>query len=75
VVINDRLLVPNTLETFAALEADLRAFFEILYGGADYTLAHQSADPRERFTIGVKAAAGFDVETLQKNIAVETIHA
>src|SRR5512147_831228 len=49
VLINDRLLVPNTLETFTALEADLRAFFETLYGGAEYTLAYQSADPRERF--------------------------
>jgi hypothetical protein len=75
VTINDRLLVPNTLETFAALETDLRVFFETLYGGAEYTLAYQSADPRERFTVSVKTDARFEVETLLKNLATETVHA
>lgn len=75
VVINDRLLVPNTPETFTTLEADLREFFETLYGGAEYTLTYQSADPRERFTVSVKATARFEVETLLKHLAAETVHA
>jgi hypothetical protein len=74
VIVNDRLLVPNTEETFQAVEPDLKAFFDGLYNGADYTLAH-FADPRERFTVNVKAEADFDVETLLKNLSVEATHA
>jgi hypothetical protein len=74
IIINDRLLVPNTAETFAALEADLRSFFGRLYNGAEYTLSHQT-DPRERFTINAKTNARLDVETLLKNLAVEVVHA
>jgi hypothetical protein len=75
VLINDRLLVPNTPETFAALEPDLRTFFDRLYNGTEYTLTYSSADPRERFTVDVKAATSFDVETLLKNLSVEAAHA
>ena len=75
VIINDRLLAPNTPETFATLEPDLRTFFDRLYNSTDYTLTYQNADPRERFTVDVKAAAAFDVETLLKTLSVETAHA
>jgi len=74
IVINDRLLVPNTAETFAALESDLKAFFNQLYGGAECILAHND-NPRERFTVNVKTSANFDVGTLLKNLSVETAHA
>src|SRR5688572_24861014 len=49
-IINDRLLAPNTLETFAALEADLKGLFDRLYKGYSYEL-NQKPDPRERFTV------------------------
>ena len=74
IVINDRLLVPNTAEIFAALESDLREFFNGLYRDAEYSLA-QNADPRERFTVHVKASQNFDVEILLKNLSGETTHA
>lgn len=74
VIVNDRLLVPNTAETFAALEPDLRAFFDRLYGGAEYSLAHHT-DRRERFTINVKTMSPFEVEALLKNLSVEVAHA
>jgi len=74
IVINDRLLVPNTAETFAALESDFKEFFNQLYSGAEYALTHND-NSRERFTVNVKASANFDVETLLKNLAVETSHA
>ncbi len=75
VIINDRLLAPNTQETFAALDPDLRTFFGTLYGGVEYILTYQSGDSRERFTVNVKVAERFDVETLLKNLSVETAHA
>ena len=73
IMINDRLLVPNTFETFVALETDLRSFFSRLYNGTEYTLSHQP-DPRERFTINVKAQPRFDLESLLNNISRETAH-
>lgn len=74
VIVNDRLLIPNTFETFATLEPDLKVFFDRLYVGANYVLTH-NADPRERFTVNVKTEAGFEVEELLKNLSVETAHA
>ena len=74
IVINDRLLVPNTTETFAALEPDLRAFFDKLYGDAEYTLTYND-NLRERFSATIKTSASFDVEALLKNLSAETAHA
>src|SRR5215217_8356884 len=68
VIINDRLLVPNTAEALASLEPDLKAFFGRLYGEAEYALAH-NPDPRERFTVNVKTTSNFDVDALLKNLA------
>jgi hypothetical protein len=75
VLINDRLLVPNTPETFATLEPDLRTFLDRLYNGTEYTLTYASVDPRERFTVDIKVTTRFDVETLLKNLSVEAAHA
>ena len=73
VLINDRLLAPNTTQTFIALESDLKTFFDRLYNGAEYTLTHHT-DPRERFTVNVKTETSFDVETLLKNLSAEVAH-
>ena len=74
VIVNDRLLVPNTGEMFDALEPDLQAFFNRLYNGAEFTLAHL-VNPRERFTVNAKTESSFDVDTLLKNLSVEAAHA
>jgi hypothetical protein len=70
VIVNDRLLVPNTVETFVTLEPDLKEFFGRLYDGAEYSLSHHS-DARQRFTVNVKAESSFDVDSLRKNLSVE----
>jgi hypothetical protein len=67
VLINDRLLAPNTAETFSALEPELKALFDKLYSGAKYTL-ERDPEPRERFTVNVKAEGSFNVEGLLKNL-------
>jgi hypothetical protein len=74
VMINDRLLVPNTVETFAALEPELQTFFYKLYGGAEFTIAHHN-DPRERFTVDVKTETNFNVDTLLESLTAEVTHA
>ena len=74
VIVNDRLLVPNTAETFEALEPDLQAFFSRLYDDAEYTLSH-NAEPRERFTINLTTTSHPGVGSLLKNVSGEAIHA
>jgi len=73
-VINDRLLAPNTVETFAALQPDLKAFFDRLYKGAAYELNHKP-DARERFQVDAKASNAFAVDALLQNLGLEHIHA
>lgn len=72
--INDRLLAPNTPETFNALAPELHAFFNQLLAGAEYTL-NWVADPRERFTVNVTTAAKLDLATLWHNLESEAVHA
>lgn len=74
VLINDRLLVPNTTESFVALEPELRAFFDRFYGDTEYELSYKT-DPRERFTVEITAVTRFDVETLLKTVSLEAAHA
>ena len=74
VIVNDRLIAPNTLETFAALEADLRGLLDRLYKGFSYDL-NQRPDARERFIVNVKANAKFDLDALSQNLGVEPVHA
>jgi hypothetical protein len=77
IIINDRLLAPNTAETYAALKDDLEAFFGTLFKGSDVILTHQSAEPRARFTLDLKSASAFDTQTLLDNISaeLEPVHA
>lgn len=51
-IINDRALAPNTLETFDACRPELAAFLSEL-GHADAEL-HHDAEPRRRFGVTVK---------------------
>ena len=66
-LINDRLLAPNTAETYSALAPQLHSFFDRLYGGNQYALKH-SPDPRERFTVHATTAASSDVAQLLTNL-------
>lgn len=52
--VNDRLLAPNTAETWEAARPELAAFFDQLYGAGRYTL-ERHPEPRERFTADVRA--------------------
>ena len=74
VLINDRLLTPNTFETFETLEPELRMFFDKLFDGTEYEISYKT-DPRERFTVEIRAVTRFDMETLLNNISLETAHA
>jgi len=68
VIINDRLIAPNTQETFAAIEPDLRVLFNQLYGEDNYEFERNS-DPRERLTVNVQTPQRFDVQTLLASLS------
>ncbi len=54
-IVNDRLLAPNTPETLAALQPALTTYFDGLYGAGGYTL-QPGAPGRERFAVAVHVA-------------------
>jgi len=61
--INDRLLAPNSADTFAGIRPELDAFVRRLYGGADVSLLHEGG-PRELFSVRVIARGAAPVATL-----------
>lgn len=63
VIINDRLLAPNTDETWQALKPDLERFFNNLYGEKAHTLEHVG-EPRERFRAAVRSSRPIDISGL-----------
>ena len=69
ILVNDRLLAPNTEATFAAVTPALTTVLDTLYAGAGYSLS-RSLDPRERFNVSVRVEAALGVETLLGNLEV-----
>ncbi len=66
-LVNDRLLAPNTEETFRALRPDLEDVGRTLYGGTDFTLQRQ-IDSKTRFSVQIKSATPFEIATLLENL-------
>ena len=56
VIVNDRLLAPNTAESYQALEPELRSFFAGLWGEGAVALEHVG-EPRERLRVLVRRTA------------------
>ena len=68
VIVNDRLLAPNTDETWQAARPELVAFFDALYGPGSYTLARHP-EPRERFTVDVRAEGQHDLGRMLSSLS------
>lgn len=56
VLVNDRLVAPNTGETWEALRPELERFFTGVFGEGAFTLERRG-EPRERFRVGVRTSA------------------
>ena len=67
VLINDRLLAPNSKTTRAAVQADLPPLFAALFAGGEYAVSYRE-DPRTLFSLGVKASRAYDTSTLLNNL-------
>jgi hypothetical protein len=61
VILNDRLIAPNTDETWQAVRPELERFFGALYGPGAFRLERRG-EPRERFRVKVNASAPLELE-------------
>ena len=68
VIVNDRMLAPNTGETWQALRPELESFFDGLFGRGAYTLEH-AGEPRERFRAVIRASSLVPVSSLLEQVA------
>jgi hypothetical protein len=57
--VNDRFLAPNREETLAALRPDLECALGALLGDGSLTIEY-NCDPRQLFTVAVRASEPFD---------------
>jgi len=64
VIVNDRLLAPNTEQTWIELRPELEAFFDSLLGSQGYTIK-RVGEPRERFRVALETPARIDSSLLQ----------
>lgn len=65
--INDRLLVPNTIESFQLVKPDVEAVAAQLFNRASFALRYKE-DSRQRFSIAVRTFESFDVDGLIANM-------
>lgn len=63
VIANDRLLAPNTNQTFQQIQPDLSEFMSHLLGESNFTLTHRE-DSRERFAVLAKAPSDLGTREL-----------
>jgi hypothetical protein len=63
VILNDRLLAPNTEQTWVALRPEFERFFEGLFGSGSYSMK-RLGEPRERFRVALKTLAPIDVRSV-----------
>jgi hypothetical protein len=67
---NDRLIAPNTDETFTALEPALGNFLVRLYPETAYDIEREM-DPKERFSVTVKTSEALSIDTVLTRLAVQ----
>jgi hypothetical protein len=68
VLINDRLLAPNTPETRTATDSEFRTFFSTLFGDIGYAVSFPQ-DPRRLFSVQVRTSQVFDMAALLNNLS------
>lgn len=70
IIINDRLIGPNTEETYAAIKFDLEQSLSRIYGGSA-TALERDADARKRLSVRIKIAVPADSASLLARLGRE----
>ena len=63
-IVNDRLLAPNTPESLTAVGPEIQAFAREVLGQDSVTLATHDADSRRRFGVTVRCGQPFELEAI-----------
>jgi len=69
IVVNDRLLAPNTDASQQAAEPELKEFLDHLFDGAGYSLEYPT-ERRKLFSVAVTAAREFSTQELLANLSI-----
>lgn len=69
IIINDRLLAPNTDETRKAAQPEIKEFLDLLLAGAEYSLQYPT-ERRKLFGVNITAARDFSTLELLANLSV-----
>mgnify|MGYP001256705313 CR=1 FL=1 len=68
IVVNDRLIAPNTEETFDEIRPDVDFLARRLYATTNFTLVRNQEDPRVRLKVNLSTPLSFETKTLLKNL-------
>ena len=69
IVVNDRMLAPNTAASRQAAEPELKDFLDQLFAGAGYSLEYPS-ERRKLLGVTVRTAREFSIQELLANLSV-----
>lgn len=70
IVVNDRLLAPNSEEAFEEIRPDVDFLARRLYGTTNFTWLRARQDPRQRLNVTIRTPLSFKTKTLLNNLQV-----
>ena len=68
ILVNDRLLAPNTGEVFEELRPEIDFLARRLYASTNFTLLRNQEDPRHRLNMTISTPLSFETKTLLNNL-------
>ena len=70
ILVNDRLLAPNSGEVFEELRPEIDFLARRLYASTNFTLHRNHEDPRHRLNVTLSTPLSFETKTLLNNLQV-----
>jgi hypothetical protein len=68
ILVNDRLLAPNTGKVFEELRPEIDFLARRLYASTNFTLLRNQEDPRHRLNVTLSTPLSFETKTLLNNL-------
>ena len=68
ILVNDRLLAPNTSDAFEEIRPEIDFLARRLYASTNFTLVRNKADPRHRLNVTLTTPLSFETKTLLNNL-------
>jgi hypothetical protein len=68
ILVNDRLVAPNTEVTFEEIRPEIDFLARRLYSTTNFTLLPNQQDPRNRFNVTISTPLSFETKTLLNNL-------